>query len=589
VRPEAARAAADDAPPSTGGHGHGRENPAGIVAGGAAALSGSAEQGGAVRPGDTDASPVSSEGSVAQIASDGDLPDVAGAAEAGPSTGSNGEEDRHPPGQDLDTGAAEATGQGDDVTTKLSLVSTASGGQARAAEPALPSDLIRSRGVGLGEPPQVFEPLAPEKSGYRSSIVVGLLLLLLGFGGFAAWAVLAPLKSGTTAPGIIKLAGDRKTVQHLEGGIIKEFLVWEGDAVAAGQVLIRLDGNRAKADLQARLTEQRALLAKQARLLGERDGLAEVVYPPVLLEVADQPEVAELIAGETRLFNARKSSLADQLSVFESWTEGYRREIAGLEAERKATREQLRHIKDELESVEALYKKGLIDKPRLLALKRTAAGLTGQVGSLTSDIARTEQKIGEAQLRGLALKTQRAEEVSSELQRVETVLFKLKEELPALKDVVARLEIKAPRAGRVVNLRFHTPGGVIGPGAPILDIVPKDDQLLVEARVKPVDIDILKPGMEAQVQLTAYSSRSTPPLPGRLLQVSADRLTDSSTGDVYYQALVEIDAAELAKLQNVELYPGMPASVQLVAGERTPFDYLLSPIQAGLRKGWLED
>jgi HlyD family secretion protein/epimerase transport system membrane fusion protein len=341
--------------------------------------------------------------------------------------------------------------------------------------------------------------------------------------------------------------------------------------------------------LDVKSTEYLALLAHHSRLESERRNLEDIQFSPVLLERSAEPEVAELMQTERDLFADRKASIQDQLSIFDSWVEGYKREITGLEAQRTGAKKQLVHIRDELAAVEKLYEKGLISKPRLLELKRTAAGLKGEVGAFTASIARTEQKIGEAELRGVLLQKERAEEISTELSKVENSIRRLKEQLPAHEDVVRRLEIRAPRSGRVVNLNYHTAGGVIRPSTQIMDIVPEDDQLLIEAHIRPVDIDTIRPGMSAQITLTAYSQRKTPPLPGTLLQVSADRIEDPKTGEPHYQALVEIDADALSKLRNVDLYPGMPASVQLVSGKRTPMDYLLAPIEAGLRNSWLEE
>ncbi len=426
------------------------------------------------------------------------------------------------------------------------------------------------------------------RGGYRRSMFIGFLLLILGLGGFMLWASTAPLKSGSVAIGSVKLAGERKTVQHLEGGIIKEIFVKEGDQVEEGQVLIRLEGKSPRAILRAKTLEYYTLLARRARLLSEKEGREDIEFPRELLEKADNSKIRDMIEREKNLFESRRISIADQLNLFDSWSEGYKREIDGIKAQRTAARKQLATIQDELQAVETLYKKGLIDKPRLLALKRTAAGLKGQIGSYNASISRIKQKISEADLRGITLQTQRNEEIANELQEVDANIRQLREQLPALVDRVKRLDIVAPRTGRVVNLLYHTPGGVISPSKPIMDIVPDDDKLIIEARINPTDIDIVNPGVEAQIQLTAYNQRQTPQLPGRVTNVSADRLEDPKTGDSYYLAMIEIDQDALKKLANVKLYPGMPASVQIIAGERTPLDYLLAPLESSVRRTWLE-
>lgn len=430
---------------------------------------------------------------------------------------------------------------------------------------------------------------ALEEPRYGVYVITGLLLLILGFGGFGTWAALAPLTTGAMALGTVHLEGERKTVQHLEGGIVKEILVKEGDEVEAGQVLIRLDGTLAKANLAALSADYYSLLAQGGRLQAEKRLADKVVFPGALFEQIKDPEINELVSGEAALFEVRKTSLNDQLNILAATAQEHEDEIKGLISQRQATQTQLIHIRDELDAVDILYKKGLIDKPRLLALKRTAAGLEGKVGELDATISRVRQQIGETKLRAVAVRTKRLEEVSAQLQQVHARTLQVLEKLTASRDSVARLDVQAPRAGRVVDLKVHTTGGVITPSLPILDIVPKDDRLIVLAQINPLDIDVVAPGLEAQVQLSAYSMRSTPPLPGRVLQVSADRMQDKTTGLAYYIARVEVDADALNRLEGVELYPGMPASVQIVTGTRTPMDYLLAPLQAGLRNAWLEN
>lgn len=515
-------------------------------------------------------------------AADPDMDTTASTPASGQSEGS-GLQPRPAPQQDAGRDSqAGATSAAHDLATTAASVeggTVAADHQLQAAaEPAATSK------------PPVIPPADDDANEirYGRSIFTGMFLLLIGLGGFVAWAALAPITSGVVASGSIKLEGERKVVQHLEGGIIEELLVAEGDPVKAGQVLVRLDGSRARAVLEVQMTDYLAQLARRSRLLSERRGLEEIAFDPEILARADDPRVAELMETERGLFEDRRASLQDQLNIFGSWAEGHKREIAGLKAQRSASEKQLVHINDELQSVQTLYEKGVVAKTRLLELKRTAAGLTGQSGALTAEISRAEQKIGEAELRAVSLQNERAQEISDALTSVENAIRRLKEQLPAQVDVVERLEVRAPSDGRVVNLRYHTVGGVINPSTPILDVVPQDARLVIEARVAPIDIDVLKPGMDAQITLSAFSQRKTPPVPGRLRQVSADRI-DESSGDSYYEAMVDIDREALSALPGVELYPGMPAQVQFVGGERTPMDYLLAPLEAGLRKAWLEE
>jgi HlyD family type I secretion membrane fusion protein len=424
---------------------------------------------------------------------------------------------------------------------------------------------------------------------YGGYIILGFVLLIVGFGGFGAWVALAPLKSGTMAPGVVKLAGDRKTVQHLEGGIIEEILVSEGAQVKAGQLLIRLEGTEARANLESLEAVYFTTLAQISRLKAERDGLSEFRIPEELAQRMNEPDVQELVEGERKIFEARLTNFQSRTQILEKWADQYDDQIIGLEAQRRAARRQLGHIEEELEAVQSLYDQGLYDKKRLLELKRTAAGLEGRIGEFTAKIAQSRQEIEEVKLRAIAQRDQRLEDASSELQTAQATLLQTQEKLRNARDIVKRLEIRSPRSGHVVGLMFHTPGGVIRPSTPIMDIVPDDDSLIVEARVNLVDIDVVKPGTEALVRLTAYSMRKIPPVPGQVIQVSADRLSDADQSVSYYLARVALQEEALSQLEGVHLYPGMPASVQIVTGERTALDYFLSPIEAGVSRAWLEE
>jgi HlyD family type I secretion membrane fusion protein len=529
---------------------------------------------------------------------DRDIAEVATGAEETdqPTSEHRAPEDARPEPQGASSTPADSIGHEASEAAEGRALSPAEGHELVATEdtakqPEVASEhQLQAAAGGAGATLQAAPPADedPSEVRYGRSIVTGLLLLLLGVGGFVAWAALAPIASGVVAGGSIKLEGERKVVQHLEGGIIRELMITEGEPVKAGQVLLRLDGSRAKAVLEVTMADYLSQLARRSRLISERRGLEEVEFDPEILARADDPRVKELMETERGLFADRRASHQDQLNIFSSWAEGHKREIAGLRAQRAAAQKQLVHINDELQSVQTLYEKGVVAKTRLLELKRTAAGLNGQTGALTAEISRAEQKIGEAELRAVSLHNERAQEISDALTAVENSIRRLKEQIPAQVDVVERLEVKAPSDGRVVNLRYHTVGGVINAATPILDIVPGDARLVIEAHVAPIDIEVLKPGMAAQITLSAYNQRSTPPIPGSLIQVSADRI-DETNGESYYKAMVDIDREALAALPEVKLYPGMPAQVQFVGGERTPMDYLLAPIEAGLRKAWLEE
>ncbi|MDX1810788.1 MAG: HlyD family type I secretion periplasmic adaptor subunit [Gammaproteobacteria bacterium] len=438
------------------------------------------------------------------------------------------------------------------------------------------------------EQPQVINSRSPER-GYKANIVFGFLILILGFGGFGAWATLAPIKSGAMAGGEIKLAGERKTIQHLEGGIIKELLVKEGDFVEKGQVILRLEGAQAKALLENQQSEYYSLIAREARLKAVRDGSETIQFPKLILDMRQEPDIQELMQREINLFEASRTQLHDQLKVLSQWIDQSKEEIKGLEFQKRAAEFQLTQLKEEILAAEDLFKEGYYEKTKLQKLKSDAAGLKGKIGELETYVARAQQKITETDLRAITLKDQQVQGAVSELSALHSSVLKTGEKMQAAKDIVERLDVVSPRSGRIVTLHYHTPGGVITPSSPILDLVPDDEKLVVKAKINPIDIDVVFPGTQALVQLMAYSMRTTPPLPGTVLQVSADRLDDLAKGESYYYADVEVDKDALSNLADVKLYPGMPVSVQVVTGERTFLDYIISPIETGLRRALLEE
>ena len=420
--------------------------------------------------------------------------------------------------------------------------------------------------------------------GRKRLIALGFSIVLLGFGGLGAWAALAPLQSAVVAQGIVKVSSERKTVQHLEGGVITDILVNEGDRVDAEQLLIRLDNTTPKARVELLQSKLDRLRATLARLLAEQTGLDTIEFPKDLLQRRDDDKVARLIASEQEVFKSRREALAGEKEVLLQRGRQYQEQIAGLKTQISSTRVQLGTIKEEKDAVEILYKKGVYEKPRYLELKRALARLQGQIGAHRSSIAQVEERIGEVELRIIDLEKKRAEQINTEMQKVQSEIFDTEETLRAARNTLERTDVRAPQAGTVVGLSVHTVGGVIRPGGDILDIVPEGDVLVVEARVRPEDIDIVHEGLEAEVLLTAFNRRTTPALPGFVTRVSADSFADD-TG-TFYRIRVEIDPQHITDL---ELYPGMPAEVYLLTGQQTALAYLLKPIEDSLRRGLLEE
>ena len=426
------------------------------------------------------------------------------------------------------------------------------------------------------------------KTSARGPVAAGIGVIALFFGGFGAWAALSPLSSAAIAPGVVAVESNRKTVQHLEGGIIEQILVKEGEQVRAGQVLLRLDRTRSQATYDVLLGQYRAVLALENRLVAERDGLANISFADELNSAAGNPDVAKILAGQIRLFEARRTTVGSQMEILRQGISELREEIRGLQAQQEAQAEQIVLLGEEYESVKRLYEKRLDRKARVLALQRAMAKLKGEEGEYDASVARARQAIGEAELRIIHVQNTFQQEVAAELREAQRDLAELRDKNRAQEDVLRRMAVTAPQAGVVVALRFHTTGGVITPGEAILDIVPSGDKLTIEARVHADDIDVVRPGLEAHVRLSAFRRRTTPMVAGLVTRVSADRFEDERTGMPFYLARVEVDSDELAALEDVKLHPGMPVEVMIATGERPALDYLLSPITDSIHRAFRE-
>lgn len=413
----------------------------------------------------------------------------------------------------------------------------------------------------------------------RGTVAFGLTLIAVFFGGFGAWAGLAPLSSAAVAPGAVTVEGHRKTVQHLEGGIIRTLQVRDGDTVQRGQLLIRLDATQARAKSQAHLGQALSMQAEQARLLAERNAADEIAFPQTLLKRRDDPRVAESLATQQRLFDSRRRSLLGRIEILKQQIEQLQSQGDGLTGQIAAEDNQLVLMTEEIAGLQQLFDQGYEGNQRLLELKRAAAALEGSRAGHLAAIAEADQQISEKRLEIITLRDERDAETATELKDVQARLAESQEALRAAQDVLRRTDIRAPISGVVMNLKFFTQGGVIEPGAPILDIVPQNDALLAEVRVSPLDIDVIARGLPAQVRLTAFKQRTTPVLDGTVIDVSADSIVDEQTGEAYYQAFIQIDASELAPMKNIDLYPGMPLEGIIITGQRTMWRYLTGPIE----------
>ncbi len=421
------------------------------------------------------------------------------------------------------------------------------------------------------------------------TIILGFTIIAVFVGGFGLWAGLAPLRGAVVAPGAVIVDGKRKTIQHLEGGIVREIDVRDGDRVTANQVLMRLDNTQAAATLQQVTARFDAATALVARLTAEELDKTQIDFPPSLMARRDDPDVAKLMGGQEAIFKARLNELNSQTEILQRRDAQAADEIRGLEAQIAAERQQLSLIAEEIKDKTYLLQKGLIPKPEVLQLQRQAAQIEGTMNQNVTSIAQAKQSIGETQLRISELRTNRVNEASKEHGDALKDLFDNTERMRAARDVLDRTVVRAPLDGTVMELAVHTLGGVVAPGATLMEIVPSADQLEIEAKVPVNDIEHVRAGLPAQVRLIAYSQRDTPMLDGTVSWVSADRIDDQKSGSSYYTARIDVDRKQLAALSQVKLYPGMPVETMILGSKRTALDYLLGPVNRTFARGMREN
>lgn len=410
----------------------------------------------------------------------------------------------------------------------------------------------------------------------RGAATVGWAIIVLFFGVLGAWAMTAPLHGAVVANGVVKVEGNRRAVQHLEGGIVKELRVKDGVKVAAGDVLIVLDETQAQTEYDVLSRQALILRATESRLTAELvDGKAPVM-PDVFRSASG--DVIEIWNAQLRQFDSRRAALEGQRLVIKEKIAQLEHQIAGAQGQVKSYQAQRTSVIEEMESLAPLVKQGLIARPRYLQLERSAIALEGQVADTLASIARSRQAIAEQQQQMAQLDNDRMNEVTRDLRDTQAKLLEVLPRMLNAQSILSRLDIRAPNSGRVVGLTVFTVGAVIGKGEKIMEVVPDQDSLIIEAQVAVESISDVRPNARAEVHLTAYQQRIVPVVRGEVLQISADRLTDQRTGQSYYIALVRVDESELAALPNVQLYPGMPATVMIPTVERTAFDYLVGPL-----------
>ena len=422
----------------------------------------------------------------------------------------------------------------------------------------------------------------------RPARMLGYFSAIFFVGGIAVWSDMALLASAVVAAGVVSPEGYRKTVQHLEGGIIGTIHVREGDKVSAGQILISMQTTDAQGRYDVLQGHFIRLLAAEARLIAELAGQDQITFPKELTSI-DGEIVRKVVVEEQALLDSRLASREGREQILQKRIAQIEEQSAGSRDVIAAQTEQLGLIGQEIQSAQEMYKQGLERLPRVLALQRAQADIRANQASNRSQVARNDQQIGETELQLLNLRQQDTEKANEDLAKVRSDLAELRSQLPSRQDVLARTGIVAPIAGTVMNVRVTTESGVISSGQPLLDIVPNESNLVIDSRIKPRDIDMVHPDMPARVVLSAYPTRHLPQIHGLLTSVSADRLTDERTGEPYFLAKVKVDMADVANLHDIKLSPGMPAEVMILTGDHTLLDYMLAPVRDSLNRGFREN
>jgi HlyD family secretion protein len=425
-------------------------------------------------------------------------------------------------------------------------------------------------------------------AGLRQLWLKGLVLLGVFTGTIGLWVLVAPLSNAVVGSGQFVVESYGKKIQHPTGGIISEIRVREGDRVAEGDVLVRLDETITNANLQVIAKQLDEFAVRRARLEAERDGHSSFELPGEAAGRQSEPSFAQLFRAEQSYFAMRKAAGDSQRAQLRKRIVQLQEEVRGLRAQEGAKGREAEIISKELEGVRELYRKNLIQVTRLNTLEREAASLEGQRGQLIASIAQAEGKIAEIELQLLQLDQDLRTETQKEIGEIRAKVAELTERRTAAEDQVRRVEIRAPTAGYVHQLATHTVGGVISPAEPLMSIVPAGDKLILEANVAPHDRDQLHPGQLAQVRILAFNQRTTPELSGEVTQISADVVKDQQTGQTFYKVRIAIPAGEFARLDSAEVVAGMQAEVFIHIASRTPLEYLLKPLSDQIARAFRE-
>jgi HlyD family secretion protein len=438
----------------------------------------------------------------------------------------------------------------------------------------------------------IAAPVLGGRRGVRHSIrlhlITGLAVVGVVAGGLGGWAATQQISGALIAPGQIVVESNVKKVQHPTGGVIGELRAHDGDLVKAGDILVRLDDTVTKAGLAIVTKNLDAMWARAARLEAEQRGLDRITFPPQLAARAGDPDVNNLTASETKLFDVRVNGRTGQKAQLRERISQLSEEVEGMSAQVKAKDQEIALVQKELDGVRQLYEQHLIQISRLTTLERDAARLNGERAQYIAARAQAKGKITETELQIIQVDKDMVSEVSKDLRETNDKIGEFVERKVTAEDQLRRVDIRAPQDGMVLQSSVHTVGGVITAGDSIMLIVPQSDDLQVEAKVNPQDIDKLQVGQKTLLRLSAFNQRTTPELNGVVSRVSPDVTTDQRTGQSYYTIRVSMPAQEIARLGDAKLIPGMPAEAFVQTGDRTVLSYLMKPLSDQLMRAFRE-
>jgi len=425
----------------------------------------------------------------------------------------------------------------------------------------------------------------------RAASRLGWLVVAVGMGGFLLWASLAPLDKGVPLQGTVTTEGNRKAIQSQSAGKVQDILVHDGDVVKAGQLLVRLNSVQASAQVETSRAQYFAARATEARLLAERDGLPQVPFPAVLEAERKDPRVAANYALQQQLFSSRRNSLQSQLGGIDQNIAGLQQQITGLQESRDSKKAQLDILKEQLEGMRSLAKDGYVARNRMLDLDRTFVQTSGAMSEDIGNIGRSRSQVLELQMKRSQTLSDYQKEVRTQLADTQREAEALVSRISGQDFDVANTELTSPVDGVVVGQAVFTKGGVVAPGAKLMEIVPTSDQLVIEGQLAVNLIDKVHVGLPVELMFSAFNTNRTPHIPGKIIQVSADRSVDEKTGAPYYKIKARVDntGAHMIAVKKLEIQPGMPVEMFVKTGERTMMSYLLKPVFDRAKTSMSED